>query len=623
MSELVIPVVGLTLLAGYFFNRDGKSPRSDVSKSVERFEKPNGTNIYSSDRVNEINKEVLDMSIRNYKKAENPAASGVLPPLFNTYSSKGAGINEILTDTDGSSNMAMRGYIQTNRLQNPLEKQMGAIDEKPMFNVSLVEREMVDNDVEKSLLTGLPLDKTHKNMTPFFGSKIKQNIETFSNEHLLDVHTGNNSTYKGKVEVPSMFDVKEQNIYGAPVFSNNIELERYIPSVFRQGEKVVEDMKVSAPKSGTFENNIRPIFKSVDDLRVVSKPKETYAGRTITGQMGEVRGIQSKVEKRRPETYYEKSKDHLFTTTSDVLAAKSKEDFSTNFKNTSRQDYNTEYYGGASAVQLKDKGRVKLIDGGVDNSDTFDIDSMLQMPKRQNFNNDYLRNVGGDGYEKMTNDYGKESITLYETERATTSGTQLLNTTKPDFGVKTRYMDKLKPTIKQTTEVIDSTGNIKTSYNKGKNAAFIEGLSNIELKQTHKETTVVNDYTGNVNKGDGMGYLVNKYQPRETHKEDTLHRDRSSGPQNFNTSIGKTSFGDIKHTANMMLKERMDIRPQTNVNTQQVVPDKNLIGDVQRFRTDNGPEDTIHKNRIQPDLVQSQHDSNPFSMYNKSGVRNA
>uniref|UniRef100_A0A6C0E117 Uncharacterized protein n=1 Tax=viral metagenome TaxID=1070528 RepID=A0A6C0E117_9ZZZZ len=617
MSELVIPVVGLTLLAGYFFNKDGKSPRNGVSKSVEKFEKPNGNNIYSSNRVNEINAEVLNMSTQNYVKSENPAASGVLPPLFNTYSSKGAGINEILQETGGSE--VMRGYLKTNRLQNPLGKQIKAIDEKPMFNVALAERKMDDNEEEKSLLTGLPLDKTHRNMTPFFGSKIKQNIETFSNEHLLDVHTGNASTYRGKVEVQNMFDVKEQNIYGSPVFSNNIELERYIPSVFRQGEKVVEDMKVSAPKSGTYENNIRPIFKSVDDLRVVSKPKESYAGRTLAGQMGEVRGIQSKVEKRRPETYYEKTKDHLFTTTTNVLAETSKEDYSTNFKNTSRQDYNTEYYGGASSVQLKYKGRIKLIDEGVDNSNKIDIDSLLQNPKRQNYGNDYIRNIGGEGYEKMTNDYGKGSINLHETERATTAQTHLLNSTKTEFGVKTRYMDKVKPTIKETTGVIDNTGNIKTSYNKGKNSAFIEGLSNLELKQTHKETTVINDYTGNVNKGDGMGYLVNKYQPRDTQKEDIIHRDRSSGPQSFNTSLGKTSFGEMKHTANMMLKERMDERPQTNVNTQQVVPDKNLLGYVQRFRVDNGPEDTIHENRIQPDLIQSQHDNNPFSIYNRSG----
>ena len=91
MSDLTLPLIGLTTLVGYFFSRNGKNPRQQEIKrnTVEAFDKPNGSNIYESNVVEEANKEILERSLENYKLAENPSETGLIKPLFNTYSEIG------------------------------------------------------------------------------------------------------------------------------------------------------------------------------------------------------------------------------------------------------------------------------------------------------------------------------------------------------------------------------------------------------------------------------------------------------------------------------------------------------------------------------------------------------
>lgn len=607
-----LPVIGLTMLAGYFLNKDGKVPRrEEIRNKVDQYEKPNGYNIYNSNKVNEVNQEILNKSLENYKKAENPSLTGVLPPLYNTYST----IGKIPVETSDTSLSQLQIANNVIRYDDPKAKNAGEIGIRPMFTSELSYREVepmsmsMMGEQENSLLTGKPIERNHSNMVPFFGSTLKQNVETFSNESLLDRHTGLTSVFQHKKEVPNMFESHEQNIYGAPLFTNIIDTERYIPSVYKQNEKGVEDIKVSAPIAGTFENKIRPSYKDVNDLRVVSKPKETYKGKIIAGKRGEVRGIQNDVNKNRPDTYYEKTKDHWFVTTGDVIAPKAEEDYITNFKVTSRQDYNMEYVGGAKGDEIKETQRIRSID----NSDELAA-SIFQDPKRKNYENDYLRNVGNITAAK---DYGKDAMNAYETERTTTGvKAHLLNASRQEFGIKTRLQDAPRETIKQTTLSSDNSGNIKTVYGKGKGDAYNNGITDISFKPTHKETTIVNNYKGNATKMEGMGYIVNKYVPRETHKEETIVRDRSAGPQNFQISSGKDSYGNIRFTENMGLKEDLDDRQKVSLMTQ-IIPDKNIVGKINRVRYDDDIEDTVTNDRLQPDLVQLQHNQNPYSIYNQ------
>jgi hypothetical protein len=389
---------------GYYFSQSGKIERTkeNIREEIEGFDKPSGDNIYSSNEVKKVNEEILERSLANYKLAEEPSKTGMLPPLFNTYSVVG---NESVIETgkvDGLSSSNLSEINNINRINNVFGKdktQVMGIDKMPMFN-SIFNKELINEKLnfselnvykdEKSnlnLLTGLPYEESHNNMVPFFGGNMKQKMEEFSNESLLDNRTGKKDLFKHKTELASLYDKSPENIYGAPVFTTQINTDRYIPSLYKQNERPIEPEYIPAPISGTIDNPLNPALgaKTVNELRPGNKPKETYEGRIIAGQMGEVRGIQSEVLKNRPDTYYEQaSPDQLFKGPGAYVAPKLMENFSTNMKPSSRQSYNMEYYGIINNGALNKT--VQRINTSIDNSNELK-ESLFQEPKRQNFKN--------------------------------------------------------------------------------------------------------------------------------------------------------------------------------------------------------------------------------------------
>lgn len=624
MSDLTLPLIGLTALVGYFFNKDGKNPRQQEIKrqTVESFDKPNGSSIYESNIVDEANKEILSRSLENYRLAETPSETGFIPPLFNAYGAVG---NETIMsaklnatpEITGLNSKTLGEINDINRLGK--ETKIDNIEAQPMFKTgNLIEIKGysdVEENVEVNNLTGLPYDVSHMNMIPFFGGSIKQNIETFSNESLLENRSGKSTTFKHKQEINSLYDKKPENIYGSPAFTTQVELDRYIPSLYRQNERPVEQEYIAAPIAGTIDNPLNPKIgtKTVDQLRVVNKPKETYSGRTIAGQFGSVRGVEGEVVKRRPDTYYEQeTPDKLFRGPGAHVGSTMEKDYKTNFKGAARQDYNMEYYGGANNSQLiKTKQRL----GTIDNSSELAL-SLFQDPKRQNFEADSIRNVSGNITDKKVNDYGKSGITSYESERATTEEqTHLLNAQRKEFGMAIKPQDKFKTTLKQGTMIYDNFGNVKTTFDKGKSSAYEGGISGIDAKVTQKQSLIDNKYLGNVEKERGMGYIVTKVDARTTGKEmltkDTEQKNQKSGPQYFQTSSGKTSQADIKSTQNMLLKEKEDRRPKMNVNINPIIPSKELLGAVIQFRNDDERVDKISSQRLDPTIL-NQLNENPF-----------
>lgn len=624
MSDLTLPLIGLTALVGYFFNKDGKNPRQQEIKrtSIEPFDKPNGSSIYESNVVDEANKEILTRSLQNYRLAETPSETGFIPPLFNTYGAVG---NETIMSAKLNSKPEITGLNSKtlgeindlNRLGK--ETKIDNIETQPMFKMgNSVETKgysEVEESVEVNNLTGLPYDVSHMNMIPFFGGSIKQNIETFSNESLLENRSGKSATFQHKKEVKSFFDKKPENIYGAPAFTTQVNTDRYIPSLYRQGERPVEQEYIAAPIAGTIDNPLNPKIgtKTVDQLRVLNNPKETYKGRTIAGQFGSVRGVEGEVVKRRPDTYYEQeTPDNLFRGPGAYQQTTMERDYKTNFRGAARQDYNMEYYGGANNSQLiKTKQRL----GTVDNSSELAL-SLFQDPKRQNFEADSMRNVSGNISSKQVNDYGKSGITPYESERTTTEDqTHLLNAQRTEFGVSVRPQDKFKTTLKQGTMIYDNFGNVKTTFDTGKSSAYESGVSGIDAKVTQKQSLIDNKYLGNVEKERGMGYIVTNVDARTTGKEmltkDTEQKNQKSGPQYFQTASGKVSQADIKSTQNMLLKEKEDRRPKMNVNIKQVIPSKELLGAVIQYRDDDERVDKISSQRLDPTIL-NQLNENPF-----------
>lgn len=689
MSDLTLPLIGLTTLVGYFFSQDGRNPRrtDNVRGNIETFDRPNGRIIYSSDVVKEANDEILDRSLQNYKKSENPSETGYIPPLFNTYSVVGndSTLSPALKTQTSELNSQQLGKLNdVNRLKDiKSAKTTIELDDRPMFRqTSFMGQEIRQQDLgtdiglpykntEINLLTGKPFEKSHSNMVPFFGSNVKQNVETFSNESLLDNRTGKTSTFVHKKEIESLYDKNEQNIYGNPVFATKIEMDRYIPSLYRGNERPVEPELVAAPIAGTIDNNIRPVFKDVNELRPGNKPKETYKGRLLSGKKGEKRGEMGEFSKNRPDTFFEN--EHRFRGPGEYIAPKIREDYSTNMKSSSRESYNMEYYGSSyNPANLETKQRLT-----VDNSEQ--LGAYFQNPKRNNFENDFTRNADGTILKSQSgHDYGRSALSIPESERATTGDkTHLMNANVSSMGIKIRGNDDAKTTLKQTTMKTDNTGNFASSFNFGSNMPYNTGMSNIVAKETHKETLVDNKYKGQANRDRGMGYVVNKHEAQITgkqiitesskdyvsnagkivknqivrgtfenpekvrnaihpeykgnakyntesesrdrfdnvvirdDKQELLMGERPSGPQNFQTSSGKDSFGDLKLTDNMLLKEQADSRSKM-INDFKQIPSKDKIGVESRVRFDDEAQDTVIADRFQPELLLSQLDKNPY-----------
>lgn len=648
--SLTIPIVGLTMLTGYYLNKDKKkSEKIGNINSVSSVDRPNGSNIYNSNRVNEVENEILQKSVLNYKKSKNPGETGILPAIYNSYSvdyNTGSGI----------TNTKIQGNI--NDINKIVDVKSGGntdINTRPMFKAPNYgnmgnERDYysysdseVKIDEQKSLLTGLPLDISHSNMVPFFGSNVKQNIEKFTNEHILDNYVGkSNILYKPKKEIGRLFSEKEQDIHGTPILTNQVETDRFIKSIYRQSEKPFEDIKVPAPIAGTYENKIVPKYLTIDQIRIGNRTQETFEGRTIAGQQGEVRGINGEFKKNKPDTFYEKNQDHLFKTTGAHLGKKMGENYS-NLQQTNRDDYNLEYFG--ISESMNDNPRQRLV---LDKNCDIDCygDSMVQSSTKTSFGNDYSRNITGN---KSTTDYGKSAITEFGTERGNEG--DITNVNRAGFGMHNVLSDNAKTTIKETT-MYNKTGNVRTQFDMGAATAYNEGITDISVPTTHKETVILNDYLGNANKEDSMGYLVNKYDAKTTGKEiisanseysgnanwamedtsrenyknaetrDTKEvvakRKYDAGPQKFNIAGSKTVVGDLSVTQTKQLTTQQDYREKLNQDLPQIIPTKQNVGVKTRFIFDDDRLDA--NNRFVPDMINSitdQFKNNPFSIYEK------
>lgn len=674
-------LIGLTGLAGYYL-QDKSGRKNEGLREINQpdpvmleNEKPNSLNIYNSNKVDAANDELLKMSLNNYKDAVNPALTNVLPPIYNSYSVHG---NELLLNAN-INEKSLPETNEINRRKNVLETDAPELNTRPMFQSSLGtlndEDTMFSNfgagpktNQEISLLTGNIIDREHSNMVPFFGSNVKQNIESFSNVSTLDNFTGNKSTYIHKKETSPQFEQVTQNIYGAPLLTDHIDTSRFIPSAYRQNEKPFYEERIAAPISGTLHNPLNNVKQpTIDSLRTANNQQISYEGRTKAGQMSSVRGIVGNVMKNRADTHFELGHDRLFTSTGAVIANKSSQNYE-NMTQTSRQDQNIEYYGGAIYKESLNSGpRLKSID----NTNKLDFSSFFQPTKRTQLASDTQRNLGSR--TTGVNDYGKDSINLPELERDTTKDSQTLNINNGSRGHKVTLQDELKGTIKETLlGKHDNSGNIKTRL-KGE-----AGITDYTFKTTNKEILAESnkDYKGQANKKDGMGYNVVNAYAKTTNKELTsdyeysghandtnknsmvystfenpekvrnaVHIENYKGAGSHHTSasenrvmynnaeisetkekslggqrpngrkstlgtiaVNSDNLGEIKITDNMLLKERSKTRVE-NVNFTGVIPTKSIIGQQQEIFNNYSE---VENNRLNPHDVSTQLHNNPF-----------
>ena len=215
--------------------------------------------------------------------------------------------------------------IEKNRMNDHL-KSTNTIQPKSFqkdFGTSIEASFNKDTNNFISTLSGEKITKedfTHSNMTPFFGSKVRQNTDIDRTEGIVSRHTGVSDLDKPKDEISPMFQSYKENVHGDRYDYEN--RARYKPSKYHQGVPIQEPVNVgpglnkgftAAPSGGFQQSDSREyaLKRGVDDLRVKTNPKIVYEGRHTDGFKGSRRGLQADVKQNCAVRVHDWSKVRL------------------------------------------------------------------------------------------------------------------------------------------------------------------------------------------------------------------------------------------------------------------------------------------------------------------------
>tara|TARA_B110000046_G_scaffold139137_2_gene145501 strand:- start:1418 stop:3229 length:1812 start_codon:yes stop_codon:yes gene_type:complete len=380
-------------------------------------------------------------------------------------------------------------------------------------------------------LTGDALQKKDikfNNMVPFFGSKVTQRTAGFDkNEGLLDSYTGVGSQDVQKREQAPLFAPKENLTYahGTPNQSDFIQ-SRMNPSQKMSNVKPWQEIRVGPGLNKGYSSNGSNGFnsgmesrgewkdKTVDELRVKTNPKQTYGLDHLEGPAQSTiqnRGIEGKIEKNRPDTYYMNNPDRWFTTTGQEKAQRSRAEETLPVEN--RTSTTREYFGtGSSNQNTSSAGRTKV---NYQRSTRPELapDSKYLGPAHNPHNSTDSTNLNGN--------YGKGGYKSYHNSRSTTHPTN-------QFGVVggfikaafTPILDMLRPSRKENT-----IGNVRTVGNAGGNYGVEQSVTWNPADRTkttiREQTETTYDLAQPHYKRDG-GYSTTQYQPIENQRQSTL-----------------------------------------------------------------------------------------------------
>ena len=207
----------------------------------------------------------------------------------------------------------------------------------------------------------------HNNMVPFNGGKPKGQIYNNNNaETILDNYVGNGSQVIKKIEQAPLFKPQEnvQWTYGAPDMSDFYQ-SRQNPANRNNMVKPFESIRVgpgldkgySADGSHGYNAGMEArdkwLPKTVDELRIATNPKQEY---DLDGLQGPAQsqiknvGIEGKMEKYRPDTFFINSQDRWLTTTG---AEKAGRVVAEEVQKTSHRNDTTTYQHGTPNAILK------------------------------------------------------------------------------------------------------------------------------------------------------------------------------------------------------------------------------------------------------------------------------
>jgi hypothetical protein len=406
---------------------------------------------------------------------------------------------------------------------------------------------------------------THNNMVPFNGGKpIGQVYNNNNAETILDNYVGNGSQVIKKIEQAPLFKPQEnvQWTYGMPDMSDFYQ-SRQNPVNKNNMVKPFESIRVgpgldkgySADGSHGFNAGMEArdkwLPKTVDELRISTNPKQEYDLNGLQGPAQSVIknvGIEGKVEKYRPDTFFINTQDRWLTTTGAEKAGQMIPDYIA--KPTTRNETTTYQHGTPNAV-LKTASYVptRHEDSKRNQLEGFDVGHSFATGSAP---------LQHESCEKYHN-----SHTNYVNNRSINQQPQTFGTgfSKAVGAVIAPIMDMLKPSRKE-----EYSCNMRVYGNIIGEVPGNYVLTPGDIPNTTVKETTLYQPNGYVNsQRDNAGYLVNEQQPVDNQRDTVNHnafmgmssktgiRQYDSDYRQTNseakekTIIGRTNQGNAKH----------------------------------------------------------------------------
>ena len=222
---------------------------------------------------------------------------------------------------------------------------------------------------DESMTYGIVDPSNFDKLQPYFSGKGGYGSDTLNQEHINsraqrknELFSGslNNLDYRPKIERSPLFNpvVGLTNIYGSPVMTDFYE-KRYEPSREKRNELPFQQVRVTPGLGlGANENNkqgyqdmLRVMPKTVDELRTKDNPKISYPGRIVEGMKGHKGPIVAKSYKRRPNTFMEMGSEWLIPGVGEIKAPKIEGEYNPGTLATiNRGTMETNYHGPAKST---------------------------------------------------------------------------------------------------------------------------------------------------------------------------------------------------------------------------------------------------------------------------------
>jgi len=390
-------------------------------------------------------------------------------------------------------------------------------------------------------------DIKFNNMVPFFGAKITGQTFDYSNgaaASILDNRAGTGKQWiKKKAQAPLFKPTANMGwSHGAPNMSDFYQ-SRVNPSRKISNNKPWEEERVgpglnqgySAEGMNGFNAGMMArkewLPKNVDQLRNTTNPKVTYGLANHEGPANsfiKTRGVEGRVEKQRPDTYYLNTPDRWFTTGGQEKAQTARSEQP--MQPVNRPFTTKEYYGtGGGDVNGAEGPRVESV---YEPSRKVTLEGPDKYPgsahnlntsnKMANLNHNY----GKSGYKSLPN----ARSTTGQNKQMGIVGGWLKAAIAP-------VMDVLRPSRKENV-VGNMRPNGNASGNFGVNQARVWNPAD-RLKTTIKEQTENNTYQAQPAYDHGGGYATSKYLRYENQRDTTNCSDMGSvGPTPYTTKSG-------------------------------------------------------------------------------------